>query len=192
MPREYITCPPVNLAGIWRSRYTSGVEDTKHNPAGDNQGHNRGRSAAFVLARWKPGQSGNPKGRPRTKTLPELIRQRLCRLAKDSPIALELVRRMQLSEDDTTMADLIVESLVLMAAGGNLPAIVEILNRLYGKPKDSVPVETDDGSRMEAVRRQLDAAAADPEFAAALEVIAQKMHAVGTRAAEGNKKTQDM
>jgi hypothetical protein len=67
--------------------------------------------------RWQPGQSGNPKGRPRTKPLTDRLRE-----------AIEAV-----DDEGRSVADRIVEKWIERASGGDVMALKEMLNRLEGK-----------------------------------------------------------
>lgn len=76
----------------------------------------------IVPHKFKKGQSGNPKGRPRK--LPEL----------DKLLAEVLGEE----KDGTTAAEAILKALRLKAAKGDVRAAELILNRAYGKAKEQV------------------------------------------------------
>ena len=85
--------------------------------------------------RWKPGQSGNPKGRPKgIKYMSELLREQLDQV----PDTID-------SKPNTkTWRDLICDSILRAAVKGNQPAITkELLDRIEGKVKDTHQVEGD-------------------------------------------------
>lgn len=94
------------------------------------------------LRPWKPGESGNPAGRPKgVRYLTEQLRARVAA--------------------DPAILDAVAEKLFALALDGDLGAIREIADRLDGKPKAAVQVE---GDGMKA--------AADPEqLAAAMETL---------------------
>lgn len=75
--------------------------------------------------RWKPGQSGNPRGRPKSVTLSEALR-------------LELAKANPEGDGEETFAETIASVLVKSAATGNILAAKEIADRTEGKPKASV------------------------------------------------------
>ena len=75
---------------------------------------------------FKKGQSGNPKGRP--KKLPEL----------DKLLAEVLGEE---NKDGITAADMLLRKLRAMAAQGNIRAIELLLDRAYGKAKQTVDME---------------------------------------------------
>jgi hypothetical protein len=103
----------------------------------ENSMENRKRKPLPVAARpycWKPGQSGNPGGRPKTAILSEAYRQ-----------ALESVDPKTLA----TIAEKIAEALVAKALEGDIRACAEIANRTEGRPQMRVEVKdlTDDLNR---------------------------------------------
>jgi hypothetical protein len=72
---------------------------------------------------WKPGQSGNPNGRPRKgKCLSDALQKRLKKKR----------------EDGRTSNQAIVDRLVTAAEEGDLRAIEGIFNRLEGTPTQSI------------------------------------------------------
>jgi hypothetical protein len=73
---------------------------------------------------FKPGQSGNPDGRPVDPITP-LLRQALDRTEADG----------------RTVAEIVVEALIGEAIGGNLKALQIILDRTEGKPRQAVSLE---------------------------------------------------
>lgn len=76
------------------------------------------------LKPWKPGQSGNPGGRPKSKPLTdELLRF----LEQEAP-----------KGKGQTWASLIAEALVKKARRGDVRAITELANRIEGKPRQAV------------------------------------------------------
>lgn len=79
------------------------------------------------LQPFKKGQSGNPNGRP--KKLPELDKLLADVLGEE--------------KDGVTAADAILRKLRAMAAQGNIRAAEILLDRAYGKPKQSVDLKAD-------------------------------------------------
>jgi hypothetical protein len=81
---------------------------------------------------WKPGQSGNPNGRPKAKTLSEAIREQLARACEEDT-------------EGRSWAEVVAEQLVKVAAGksheNSTNAVREICDRTEGKPRQ--PVELD-------------------------------------------------
>lgn len=85
----------------------------------------RGRFTKDTPTAFKPGQSGNPKGRPKSVTLSEALR-------------LELAKANPKGDGDETYAETIASVLVKNAATGNILAAKEIADRTEGKPKQAV------------------------------------------------------
>ena len=82
---------------------------------------NYGRPLPPAETRWKPGQSGNPKGRPKKE-------EHIVNLLKDFVDAL-----CPTDSERRTYAELLVRSLVHQGLKGNLGALKEIFNRLVGR-----------------------------------------------------------
>lgn len=78
--------------------------------------------APGCTTRWKPGQSGNPSGRPRKLPITDVLREELEHLGEDG-VANEVA---------------IARKLVQMARQGDLGAIREIADRTEGKARPRV------------------------------------------------------
>lgn len=105
------------------------------------------------LKPWKPGVSGNPGGRPKTK-----------------PITSELVRLLQEKAPKgrgQTWATAIAQALLGKARKGDVRAIAELANRVEGKPFQAIEVDVDAGNdlagALERARRRV-AAMSDEEL----------------------------
>jgi hypothetical protein len=89
------------------------------------KGKPRGNSQKIVPFRWKPGQSGNPKGRPRKEPLTDILR---AVLAEKVPNA---------QDPRQSLAHALIKNWVLEAIRTKDTAmIVEIFNRIEGKVRD--------------------------------------------------------
>ncbi len=82
------------------------------------------------MFRWKPGQSGNPGGRPRTSALAEAYRVKLASLVPGDA-------------QGRTFAEAIADTVALLALKGDIRAAQELADRAEGKPrqKDSGDAE---------------------------------------------------
>ena len=98
--------------------------------ATDKQRKNReGRKRSLAnLKPFRKGQSGNPKGRPKSITLSEALRHEL---AKENPKG----------KDGETYAERIAAVLCQAAVGGNVNAAKEIADRTEGKPRQALEVD---------------------------------------------------
>ena len=74
--------------------------------------------------RFKKGQSGNPKGKPKMPDLKEAMARALGEQAKDG----------------TTALDQIIEAMRRKAAQGDVKAAELLLARGFGKPRESVDI----------------------------------------------------
>ena len=81
------------------------------------------------LKPWKPGESGNPGGRPKTKPLTSEL-ERL--LEEEAPKA-----------KGQTWAALIAQALLRKARKGDVRAITEVANRVEGRPFQAVALDLD-------------------------------------------------
>jgi hypothetical protein len=81
---------------------------------------------------FKPGQSGNPAGRPRD-TITPYLRVR--------------VQQVYPGRDATTYGEMIANELIDLAVAGEIAAIREVCDRLEGKPRQAVDLTSDDKAR---------------------------------------------
>jgi len=93
----------------------------KDRPAPQKQRKNKGHEN-IKPHQWKKGQSGNPGGRPRGRSITARLRERL-------------------DADDGKLAELIVKVMIREAAKGKFQFAKEILERTEGKVADKARVE---------------------------------------------------
>ncbi len=97
---------------------------------------NRGRPLPPEETRWKPGQSGNPRGRPKKGSIVDVLRELV-----ETECATDPERRIY--------AELLMRALIHQGLKGNIGALKEISNRLVGQAPflveriGGVPNETD-------------------------------------------------
>jgi hypothetical protein len=117
----------------------------------DNQKENtdaRARSIAN-LKPFKPGQSGNPQGRPKSITLSEAYRKQLAMVDESDP-------------QKRSFAEVLAETMIKRAKTGDVPALKEIADRVEGKAKQTITLTTERREQMErAIDRMVERAAAD-------------------------------
>ena len=100
------------------------------------KGKPRGNPAKITSYKWKRGQSGNPKGRPRKEPLTDILRQVLAEKIPNAAADRRLSR----------LDQVLVRNWVLEAIRTKDTAtIVEIFNRIDGKVQDRIAVGGDDG-----------------------------------------------
>ncbi len=85
--------------------------------------------------RWKPGESGNPKGRPpKGISITSLVKELLSQIPDIEEDGVK---------NDKTWAELISLALVKGAVKGNAPLLKETLDRIDGKVVERVQAEVD-------------------------------------------------
>lgn len=85
---------------------------------------------------FKPGQSGNPSGRPKTKPLTDAYKKVLAKLVPGD-------------KEGRTYADLIAEQTVKQAIKGNIRAAQEVTDRCEGKAMQGIELTGRDGTPVE-------------------------------------------
>jgi len=102
----------------------------------------------IVPPRWKPGESGNPKGRPKKPVLQMKIAgyklaeindtiQSMCSMTADE------LKKIWENPQATILEKTIASALRTGIEKGNLDSVETLLNRVYGKPKEKVDITTD-------------------------------------------------
>lgn len=86
--------------------------------------------------RFKPGQSGNPKGRPKSITLSEAYRKVLAEVDETDP-----QRR--------TRAEILAEQMYVKAKSGDVAALREMADRVEGKPRQTLSLSPERGEQLE-------------------------------------------
>jgi len=106
------------------------------------KGKPRGNPAKITAFRWKRGQSGNPKGRPRKESLTDILRD-------------VLAERIPKAQDprQSQLAYALIRNFVLEAIRTKDTAMfAEIFNRTDGKIKDRIVVGGDEGAPIQVER----------------------------------------
>ncbi len=81
------------------------------------------------LKPFKPGQSGNPNGRPKKALLSDALRRQLAEAVQGAP--------------EKTIAEHIARALIREAVAGNVQAIREVGDRTEGKPAQAIALDLD-------------------------------------------------
>jgi hypothetical protein len=114
----------------------------------ENSGNNSGN--ANVLAhRFKPGQSGNPGGRPKRQPITDYLIDQL-----DQPIPEAMKEKLpaifvEVYGTEATFGQILAFKLVTQGLKGDMQAAKEILDRVEGKVKQSVAMAGEDGGPVE-------------------------------------------
>lgn len=85
------------------------------------------------LTPWKPGQSGNPSGRPKKQPLSELVLMQL-----DKPIPASMKEKLppiftEVYGPEPTFGDMLAFQLIATAAKGDMSAMNTVFDRVEGK-----------------------------------------------------------
>lgn len=93
-----------------------------------------------MATRFVPGQSGNPAGRPiGSKRVSTVIKEMLEKIAPQEVLDVEAIK--ELCPKKPTLADVIAARLLLESAKGQPWAIKETLDRVEGKPTQTIDVD---------------------------------------------------
>jgi predicted transcriptional regulator len=87
--------------------------------------------------RFRPGQSGNPKGRPKSITLSEAYRRELAKVDPDDP-------------EGRTRAEVLAEQMYAKAKTGDVQALREMADRTEGKPRQTLSLSLERREQLEA------------------------------------------
>jgi hypothetical protein len=84
---------------------------------------------------FRPGQSGNPKGRPKSALLSDALRHMLAEACPEDP--------------ERTWAEVIADALIARAAAGDVQAAKEIADRVEGKARQHVTLSYTQREKLE-------------------------------------------
>lgn len=121
-------------------------------PGAASRGQNKSQAGGEGMARFQPGQSGNPKGRPPKRLFDDRLREALASKRGDK-------------------ARMLVEKLIAKAATGNVAALKLVCERVGGKPKspEQIAAGSNEAVTLEQVRQQLAALLSQPEVRRSLQ-----------------------
>jgi hypothetical protein len=94
------------------------------------------------LKPWPKGVSGNPAGRPKSRTLSEAYRAWLSRPSEKDP--------------ERTNADMVAEAIGKQALSGTIAAAQEMADRIEGRPRQSVELKGDH-EKLDLIERTISA-----------------------------------
>jgi hypothetical protein len=107
-------------------------QDKKQNPGS----WKKGRRPAGAAAKWKPGQSGNPRGRPKKA------------ICLTSMLKAEVERICPQDAEGRTWMELIVIATMRLAMAGNPTALKEVWERIDGKTTTPLALEGLEGAEV--------------------------------------------
>jgi len=120
------------------------------NDAPENSGNNSG-AANIAAYQFKPGQSGNPGGRPKKQPVTDYLIDQL-----DQPIPDTMKQKLppvfvEVYGTDATFGQLLAFKLVTQGLKGDIQAAKEVLDRVEGKVKQSVAMGAEGGGPIQFV-----------------------------------------
>lgn len=98
--------------------------------------------------RWKPGESGNPKGRPKKPVLQLKVEGYKLHEINDTiqmmvSLTADELKKIWENPNSTILERTIASSLKKGIEKGNLDSVETLLNRVYGKPNEKLDITTD-------------------------------------------------
>ena len=100
-----------------------------------------------IKPRWKPGESGNPKGRPKKPVLQLKVQGYKLHEINDTIQAMvsmtfEELKFIYENPNSTVLEKTIAGALRKSLDKGNLDSIETLMNRVYGKPNEKLDITT--------------------------------------------------
>ena len=95
----------------------------------------RGTNPEFLANQWKPGQSGNPKGRPKSATISEEIRAALEEFIKHGG-------------QNLSTREAIAQVIIKQALAGRYTFVKEIMDRTEGKVAEKMEMSGPGGEKL--------------------------------------------
>lgn len=111
-------------------------EETEKQPEKQPPEPKKGRAAHLKKYQFKPGQTGNPNGRPKGKTMRGRLRKLIKKNANSIPLAREFLQRLGVDEEDANGMDLgeaILYACFMKGMKGNPAILNTIFDRIDGK-----------------------------------------------------------
>jgi hypothetical protein len=108
------------------------------NVSTENSGNNRGNLNNLIPHQFKPGESGNPGGRPKKLPITDYI---FDQLEKPIPAAMKAKLAPAFAEvfgENATVGEMLAFKLIAQAAKGNMQAMNTIMNRVEGRVSEKV------------------------------------------------------
>jgi|GEM_PF-5459723 len=121
---------------------------------------------------WKPGQSGNPKGRPKGRILTEELIRVLDKPARVNPAMEKVAKSLGLDADKVTILELLVFATLVHGLKGNASVLDQLWNRTEGKVADRIAGH--DGGPV-SIQQTLERVLSDPAAMAKARALANEI-----------------
>jgi hypothetical protein len=113
-----------------------------------------------VEPRWKPGESGNPKGRPKKPVLTMKVEGYKLAEINDTiqmmcSMTMEELKKVWDNPKSTILERTIASALRKSIEKGNLDSMETLMNRVYGKPNEKLDI-TSQGDKLEQNKIQVE------------------------------------
>jgi hypothetical protein len=120
-----------------------------------NTTENSGKISNLVPHQFKPGQSGNPGGRPKRQPITDYVIDQL-----DKPIPESMKAKLpeifiEVYGKDATFGQMLAFQLIAQAVKGDMQAVKEVLDRVEGKVKQSVAMAGESSGPVEFTLRRV-------------------------------------
>jgi hypothetical protein len=113
------------------------TDDMTKGPTDKQRHNNAGRARSLAnLIPFRKGQSGNPRGRPKSITLSEAYRRELSKIDETDP-------------ERRTNAEVLAGKAILRARGGDVAALREIADRTEGRARQTVALTLERREQLE-------------------------------------------
>lgn len=124
--------------------------------AAENREKNRGNVENLIPYQFKPGESGNPGGRPKTRPVTDYVREQLERqIPTVMRVKLPAVFA-QLYGESATFGQMLAFQMIAQAATGERRAMKEVLDRVEGKVTQQLASDEIDSIQLTVRRIDVD------------------------------------
>mgnify|MGYP001548391021 CR=1 FL=1 len=121
-----------------------------------------------IAGRWKPGQSGNPSGRPKKKPLTEALQRVLAKLSDDE-------------------RDVLCQELITKVATGDVAAFKEVADRVEGKVPQGIGQAEELGALQISWKQPISSSITNPDDNSFLSTIEESASLVSSPTDEPEK-----
>jgi hypothetical protein len=110
---------------------------------------NSQKAAHLEMYKFKPGESGNPGGRPKKLAITDYVKEQLDKQIPEAMRAKLPALFVAIYGENATFGEMLAFKLVQMSAKGDMPAMKELLERVEGKVPQKTQLSGVDGAPIE-------------------------------------------